>query len=292
MVTHARTASGAAKAQRPGEDRHGGPIEVVAVETSTSTRDWATAAMAHFKQTGCVDTRRRLEAHYMAGLVMAIARQVSSRLPACVESEDLAQAAFEGLRDCLDRFQLDRGVRFETFSRRRITGAMHDYLRRQDVISRQARTRTKKIRRAIEEFCAQHGRPPTLPELRLRLDMTEQVFESALRDAALPGTISFQGLDDGNDDSNALSSLSDRRKATATADPDRMDLRRWVCQFLDDRDTLILSLYYYDQLTMREVGKVVGCSESRISQRLDSIHGRLRVQLGDRPDVIAHLKAV
>ena len=252
---------------------------------SPPTLSWATEALQHFRETGCRATRERLIVHFMKGHVRSIAERLAGGLPPCVDADDLAQSAFEGLSDCLDRFDPTRGIRFESYSRRRISGAMHDYLRREDTISRLARSRSKLMRAGVQAFEAVHGRPPPSGELRRRLGMDEHGFNAAMRDMALPGTVAFNAGEGSAGDGDAMSSIQDERPS-ARSNPDREDLRTWLCRNLDARDSLIVVLYYYDELTMREVGQAVGCSESRVSQRLVIINQCLRARLADRPDIV------
>ena len=115
--------------------------------------------------------------------------------------------------------------------------------------------------------------------------MDEPAFNAAMRDMALPGTVAFNAGESSAGDGDAMSSIQDERPG-GRSDPDREDLRTWLCRNLDARDSLIVVLYYYDELTMREVGQAVGCSESRVSQRLVIINQCLRARLADRPDIV------
>jgi RNA polymerase sigma factor for flagellar operon FliA len=237
-----------------------------------------------YKQGGSVACRNRLVNYYMGNHVRPIAARVHAGLPHQVDLDDLIQQGYLGLIDAMDRYELERDVRFETFSRRRIFGSIQDYLRSVDTVPRLTRSRAKQFQAANERFRKQHGRPPTEDDLRPMLDLPEPVFRRFVTDHQPAAMVPFSHVHpDGpageGDDADAMDAFEDHDQSTPDRDVERQDLQHWVTRGLEPRDRLIVVLYYYEQMTMMEIGRVIGISESRVSQRLESILGCLRARL-------------
>lgn len=233
------------------------------------------------------DLREQLIVYYMSGHVRRIADRMRTRLPDHVDTEDLVQQGYLGLVESIERFELERGIKFETFSRQRISGAMQDYLRSQDHLPRLVRTRYRKISTSIESFRVRHGRTPDLQELQQTLDLDDDTFAQVINDRHAPSVIPFSSVVTGSsqdNDGTAMNNAPDADADVALKNLQRSDLQRWITRGMDRRDRLIILLYYYEEMTMREIGLALGCSESRISQRLDSILRRLRSQLSPEHD--------
>ena len=241
-----------------------------------------------FKEENAADARDHLVTHYMHAHVRPIAIRVHSGLPAQVELDDLMQQGYIGLVDAMHRYDPARNVRFETFSRRRIFGALQDYLREIDSVPRIVRQRARMTAALIERHTKIHGRPPIEEELLGLIQLPEDEARRTLEDANVAATIAFSGVApetgpaDGSTEVDAMDSFIDRGSPCPTEHASHEDLKRWVLRGLDRRDRLIVLLYYYEQMTMREVGKTLGICESRVSQRLDSILKRLRARLDER----------
>ena len=233
------------------------------------------------------ELREQLIVYYMAGHVRRIADRMRTRLPDHVDTEDLVQQGYLGLVESIERFELARGIKFETFSRQRISGAMQDYLRSQDHLPRLVRTRYRKINTSIEAFKVRHGRKPDPQELQQAMDMDDDSFAQVFNDHHAPSVIPFSSVVTGtslDNDGTAMNNAPDAKADNALFRLQRTDLQRWITRGMDRRDRLIILLYYYEEMTMREIGLALGCSESRISQRLDSILRRLRSQLSPEHD--------
>ena len=237
-----------------------------------------------YRASGCVTARNRLISHYMATHVRPIAANVYAHLPSQVELDDLIQQGYLGLIDAMDRFDIDRDTRFETFSRRRVFGAIQDYLRSIDPVPRLTRIRAKHLQGIREAFQKEHGRPPTEDDLRAVLNVPEPAFRRFLADRSPAATVPFSNVQGDAEaaldaDTDAMDSFEDEREPGPLLRAARRDLRRWISRGLDHRDQLIIVLYYYEEMTMREVGQTLGISESRVSQRLESILSCLRSRL-------------
>lgn len=245
-------------------------------------REEIDAVWREYRRTGDESLRSQLIVYYMNTHVRRIASRLHASLPRHVDLEDLVQQGYLGLIDAMKRFNLDRDVKFETFSSQRIYGAIHDYLRRIDPSSRQSRQFFKRIQQAEEAFLKREGRMPSDEELQQELAVEHDEFERMLAHRAPAMPVSFNarsGGEDGGEDTDAMAIFEDLRQATPLRDAEREGLKEWLCKGFDRRDQLILVLYFYDELTMKDVGRTLGISESRVSQRLDSIIKCLRSRL-------------
>lgn len=232
-----------------------------------------------YRQIGSDVLRTRLIVHYMSSHVRKIAARLHATLPRQVDLEDLVQQGYLGLVDSMERFDIDRDIKFETFSSQRIYGAMQDYLRKIDPTPRPMRKRTKQMQALVEDFRKEHGRMPTDDEVRQQLDLTSDEFRRVLASSNAPMTLSLNGRpsrDDGAMDEDPMPVLEDGGEGGPLRQIEESGLKQWITRGLDQRDRLILILYYYEQLTMKEIGQTLGISESRVSQRLDSILQCLR----------------
>jgi RNA polymerase sigma factor for flagellar operon FliA len=228
--------------------------------------------------------RTRLILHYMQHHVPRQANRVRAGLPQQVDIDDLIQVGFLGLCEAIDRFDPDRGIRFETFSTQRIRGAMRDYLRSIDPVPRLTRSRVKRFEATREGFVKCNGRAPTEEEMQGKLGLTQQRFRDLQAEVRAVAIVSYNGpkadLETPDDDHDALlGTLDASEQPLPHHEVEREDLKRWVTRGLGLRDRLIVVLYYYEALTMKEIGRTVGISESRVSQRLDTILACLRARL-------------
>jgi len=203
-------------------------------------------------------------------------------LPNHVDVDDLVQQGYLGLVDAMQRFDPARGIRFETFSSRRITGSMQDWLRSLDHVPRLMRRRSKVIQHEVERFRAVHGRAPDRDELQALLNVSQEEFDRIVGEAAPPVVVTISTVSAGGEDDPV--SIPERHSTSPALKSQRRDLRRWITRDLEPIDRMIVSLYYYESLTMKEVGVALGCSESRVSQRLDSILQRLRARVDLTPE--------
>ena len=247
-----------------------------AAELESITETWK-----QYKAEPSLPLRDELVAHYMDKHVRLIAERFRTSLPPSIDIDDLIQQGYLGLMRSIERYELDRGTRFETFSSLRIIGAMRDWLREQDHIPRQVRQRSRAVGAAMERFRVMHGRAPDATELVDLLDLPLEDALVSLASARPPAMVTFSTVTataaGGNHESSELSGLADDDPSSNPLyDLSRDDLRHWLTRELECRDQLIVVLYYYENMTMREIGMVLGCSESRVSQRLNSILLRLR----------------
>ncbi len=228
--------------------------------------------------------RNRLVEMYLP-LVKYNGERIWARLPEGVELDDLISAGVFGLMDAIDAFDLSRGVKFETYCVPRIRGAMLDELRTMDWVPRLVRSKASKLNAAIKEVEARLGRAPTEIELASALSLTVPELDKMIIDANAVNLISLNKKwyeTDSYKDVREIDILEDKKGEDPTRRIQKNDLMRLVTKGLNRNERLIIILYYYEELTMKEIGATLDLSESRVSQMHSSIVQRLQGQLGRR----------
>lgn len=231
-----------------------------------------------------VDLRNRLVEHYLP-LVKYNAERIWARLPEGVDLDDLISAGVFGLMDAIDAFDLERGVKFETYCVPRIRGAMLDELRTMDWVPRLVRSKASKLEDARKTLEAELGRPPRPDELADRLGMALGDFEKLMNEASAVSLISLNKKwyeTDSYKDVREIDILEDKKAEDPTRRLQNRDLMRLVTRGLNRNERLIIILYYYEEMTMKEIGATLDLSESRVSQMHSSIINRLQSLLSQR----------
>ena len=230
------------------------------------------------------ELRNRLVEIYLP-LVKYNGERIWSRLPEGVELDDLISAGVFGLMDAIDAFDLSRGVKFETYCVPRIRGAMLDELRTMDWVPRLVRSKASKLNEAMKSLEARLGRTPTEAELSETLGISVGELEKMMLDANAVNLISLNKKwyeTDSYKDVREIDILEDKKGEDPTRRIQKNDLMRLVTKGLNRNERLIIILYYYEELTMKEIGATLDLSESRVSQMHSSIVQRLQSQLGRR----------
>jgi len=228
-----------------------------------------------------LDSRNRLMEHYLP-LVRYTADRISAKLPNEVDVDDLVSAGIFGLLDAIEAFDLDRGVKFETYCSPRIRGAILDELRTMDWVPRLVRSRAHKLDAATKALRAELGRLPSDDELAHKLAIGKAELDRLMRDATAVSLVSLSRRFYDNDSSRELQEidiLEDRRSCDPVHELHKYDLRDVVMTQLSRLERLIVVLYYYEEMTMKEIGATLDLSESRVSQMHSSILARLRYML-------------
>jgi RNA polymerase sigma factor for flagellar operon FliA len=231
-----------------------------------------------------IERRNRLLEHYFS-LVKYNAERIWARLPEGVDLDDLVSAGVFGLMDAIEAFDIDRGVKFETYCVPRIRGAMLDELRCMDWVPRLVRSRASKLETARKELEVQLGRPPRAFEMAEKLGISLEEYNKLLADANAVGLVSLNKKwyeTDGYKDVREIDILEDKKGEDPTMRLQKKDLMRLVTKGLNRNERLIILLYYYEELTMKEIGKTLDLSESRVSQMHSSIIARIKSQLEER----------
>jgi RNA polymerase sigma factor for flagellar operon FliA len=230
------------------------------------------------------ELRNRLVEMYLP-LVKYNGERIWSRLPEGVELDDLISAGVFGLMDAIDAFDLSRGVKFETYCVPRIRGAMLDELRTMDWVPRLVRSKASKLNESVKVLEARLGRSPTEIELAEQMGISVAELEKMILEANAVNLISLNKKwyeTDSYKDVREIDILEDKKGEDPTRRIQKNDLMRLVTKGLNRNERLIIILYYYEELTMKEIGATLDLSESRVSQMHSSIVQRLQSQLQRR----------
>lgn len=218
-------------------------------------------------------------------LVRYIAERTYTRLPDEVDINDLISAGQFGLMDAINAFDLAYGVKFETYCAQRIKGAILDELRAMDWVPRLVRHRSSKVDQARQKFEMREGRVPTQLELAQILGVEGEEFEKIDRDSKAVGTVSLSRKcfnSDGNKEVTEIDVIRDTTQANPLVETQRRDMKELITKGLSRAERLIVILYYYEEMTMKEIGATLDLSESRVSQMHSSILLRLKAQMQHR----------
>jgi RNA polymerase sigma factor for flagellar operon FliA len=227
--------------------------------------------------------------HY-APLVKYVAGRVGTGLPAHVDVADLIQSGIFGLVDAIEKFEPERGLKFETYAMQRIRGAILDDLRSQDWVPRSVRSRARDVERALERLGGRLQRTPTDRELAAELkiglgELRELYAQLQLTSVVALDELIAAGRNTGGAGSSLAESLPDEGAedpiATLVDQDSRRQLADAIAQ-LAERDRVVVTLYYFENLTLAEIGKVLGVTESRVCQLHTRAVLRLRTKLNEQ----------
>ncbi|MFZ4584883.1 MAG: RNA polymerase sigma factor WhiG [Acidimicrobiia bacterium] len=242
-----------------------------------TTDDSAAVVAQHwdeYKSTGTIEARERLILHY-SPLVKFVAGRVAAGLPQNIEQSDLVSYGIFGLIDAIDKFDPERGFKFETYAISRIKGAIIDELRSIDWVPRSVRAKARAIERAYSKLENELKRTPNDVELAKELDLTEEELAQTLGQISFVGLVALDELlDASNSERTGGSTLGDtisssdvRLDPVASFEIDEMKhVLADAINRMPDRERLVLTLYYYEGLTLSEIGDVLGVTESRVCQ--------------------------
>ncbi len=237
-----------------------------------------------YKKTKTETLRNILMENYLH-LVRYNAERIHVKLPDEVELDDLMSAGIFGLMDAINAFDIARGVKFETYCAPRIRGAILDELRSMDWVPRLVRSRAHKLEGATKQLEVELGRSPTNEEIARRLHISMAEFDKVAKDASAVGVVSLSRKwfeTDSNKDVREIDVLEDKRGADPVREIQRKDLKDLITRGLSRAERLIIILYYFEEMTMKEIGATLDLSESRVSQMHSSILARLKAQMADR----------
>jgi RNA polymerase sigma factor FliA len=256
-------------------------------DTSASVADiWA-----DYKQHGTREARERLILHY-APLVKFVAGRVAAGLPQNIEQSDLVSYGIFGLIDAIDKFDPARGYKFETYAISRIKGAIIDELRSIDWVPRSVRAKARAIERAYSKLENELRRSPEDREVAAELGMTEEELAAILSQISFVGIVALDELLSASADRSGGATVGDTI-ADRTNNPveafESEEMRHVLADAINrmpDRERLVLTLYYYEGLTLAEIGAVLGVTESRVCQihtkAIFQLRGRLSEPLPER----------
>jgi len=242
------------------------------------------ALWVDFARTRDKGIRDRLILTY-APLVKYVAGRLGSGLPAHVDEGDLVSYGLLGLIGAIERYDPSRDIKFETYAIARIKGAIIDELRALDWVPRSVRSRAREIERAISELEAKTGIAPTDEQIAAKIGISVDELEESLADisrssiAALDELWSVSGE---GDQISLMDTIEDETGPRPEAALDQTEMREALADAiarLPEREKLVVTLYYYEELTLREIGEVLGVTESRISQLHTKAILRLKARL-------------
>jgi RNA polymerase sigma factor for flagellar operon FliA len=244
-----------------------------------------------YKEDGDERARERLVVAY-SPLVKFIAGRMASGLPSHVEESDLISYGLLGLIGAIERFDPDREIKFETFAVARVKGAIIDELRSLDWVPRSVRARARDVEKAHAALEAQLQRAPTDEEMAAKLHMEVDEFNDSLLEIANSSVLALDDLwtfADPEGSGGAISVLDTIHDPNAidpeteAAASELKDRLADAIESLPERERLVVALYYYENLTLREIGEVLGVTESRVSQLHTKAVLALRSRFATRP---------
>lgn len=220
-------------------------------------------------------------------LVRQIAHRIRQRMPANVGIDELVQAGLLGLDQALSRYEEGHGSSFETYAARRIEGSMLDSLRETDTLSRGARLKLRQVRTAVQRLEHRLGRPPRAKEVANELDWSLEEFHDCIVDAgAADVRTGDEDLENHDDDSAIWNSAPSSHVADPHADPLRLleQHQRHVAlnaafDALEEAERYVMESIYKQDMPLKDIGEVLGVSESRVSRMASEIVAKLRVRL-------------
>jgi len=246
------------------------------------------ATWREYKENGSEELREALILHY-APLVRNLAKGMHFKLPAVIEYADLVSYGFLGLLDAIERYDPDKGIDFKAYAKMRINGAIIDGVRSEKRLPRSVQEKARKLNHACEVLSAELRRFPEEEEIADYLGMDLDKYRQGLLEINNSYVLSLDDLmassEKGDGPMNLLDSIEDENALDPCDISEREDMREMVreaIEHLPEREKIILSLYYYEDLSMKEVGEVLNITESRVSQLHTSAVSRLRAYLSSR----------
>jgi RNA polymerase sigma factor for flagellar operon FliA len=238
-----------------------------------------------YRKHGDRTVRDRLILTY-APLVKFVAGRLGSGLPAHVDEGDLVSYGLLGLIGAIERYDPDRDVKFETYAIARIKGAIIDELRALDWVPRSVRSRAREIERAIAELEAKLGTAPTDEQIAEKIGVTVKELEDSLTDISRSSIAALDELwtisSSGGDQVALIDTIEDTEGPEPQTELAQTELKEALGEAiarLPEREKLVVTLYYYEELTLREIGEVLGVTESRVSQLHTKAILRLKARL-------------
>ena len=245
--------------------------------------DELTALWQEFKRSHAAEARERLILHY-APLVKYVASRVATGLPASVEQADLVSYGMFGLIDALEKFEPARGNKFETYAIPRIKGAIIDELRAMDWVPRSVRFKAREIERAYSDLESMLKRAPTEKEVAARLGFTLTELHEVINQISFVSVLALDELlsvgSDRGEQVSLLDTLADKGSDVSMGleGQEMRGLLAAAINSLSEREKIVVTLYYFEWLTLAEIGEILGVTESRVCQIHTKAVNQLRLQ--------------
>ncbi len=239
---------------------------------------------ARFKDTGDEDARERLILNY-SPLVKYVGGRVSATLPQTVDTADLISYGLFGLIDAIEKYDPGRGIKFETYAIARIKGAIIDELRSMDWVPRSVRARARELEAAYIALETRLRRVPSDSEVAEEMGVGEDEFREILSKLSYTSVVSFEELWGGADReerSEGAAAIPDHNAEDPVTMFETEEVKHILAEAIEhlpERERVVITLYYYEGLTLKEIGKVLGVTESRVSQLHTKAVLRMRAKL-------------
>jgi len=247
-----------------------------------TARDWA-----RYQKNPCSEARQRLLHKYLP-LVRNVASRMAMGFPRSVELTDLINTGVIGLIEAFGHFDPDRGVKFETYAVPRIRGAILDELRALDWVPRSTRAKSREIERAMNHLENKLGRAPEKKELAKHMQITERELHLAIDDVSSTVILSLDEIvypEDDNRQVPRVETICDHTTRSVLGEIEKGELRSFLVVAIDrltEQEKLVIALYYFEELTLKEIGEVMSISESRVSQIHTRAVTKLRTMVQER----------
>jgi RNA polymerase sigma factor FliA len=259
-----------------------------ATTTGADARPDLDGVWADYKAHGDRADRDALIVAY-SPLVKYVASRVASGLPQSVDQADLVSYGIFGLIDAIEKFDLERGYKFETYAMARIKGAILDELRSIDWVPRSVRAKARTMERAFSKLESELHRAPTDAEVAAEMGISDDQFQQLLSRLSIAGVAALDevmGTAERGETTTLADTIPDREDGPVAA-LERSETRRMVAEIvtnLPEREKTVLSLYYYENLTLAEIGRILGVTESRVCQIHTKavVHVRARLAAAER----------
>jgi RNA polymerase sigma factor FliA len=246
---------------------------------------------ADYKSTGSASARDRLILNY-SPLVKYVAGRVSTGLPANIEQADLVSYGIFGLMDAIEKFEIGRGIKFETYAISRIKGAIIDELRAIDWVPRSVRFKAREVEKTLSRLENELRRAPTDAEVAKEMGISVQDLRGIYNQVSFVSLVALDELlsvgAEKGDKLSLIDTLEDQSSEDPVAAFEAEEMKRVLAgaiNKLPEREKIVVTLYYYEGLTLAEIGQVLGVTESRICQMHTKAVMQLRSRMSEsRPD--------
>lgn len=267
-----------AEAARPAPAPTPAPTRSARLVEEVAEEIWIT-----YKRTHDQNLRNILIERHMP-LVKVIAERLLQTLPKSIELDDLTSAGTFGLMDAIDGFDVSRGIKFKTYCTTRIRGSILDELRSQDWVPRLVRLKAHRLEKTLRQLEGELGRGPNQFELAEAMNLTINELQATEHEANAKAIFSLSDKWDDSEEDKEMEKveiLADKKGVDPLQTFHQKDVLETITRNLTKKERLIIIMYYYEGLTMREIGEIMELTESRVCQIHSNVMARLKSQLDD-----------
>lgn len=253
-------------------------MAVAELQEMDTTQEEPELLMRQYKETGSLELRNQLVMHY-SYIAKTVAVKMSSTYHKYATVEEMVNHGAIALIDSLERYDPDQGVKFSTYAYTKVRGAIIDYVRKQDWLPRRVRQANIQITKTEERLTLALGRPPTREEMAKEMGITPEEYDRQVFEMSGENVYSFEALLEAP---VQVRPFLIQEEFAPEENMDRQELEEVLAQAIDslnEQERTVLSLYYYEELTMREIGDIMGVSEQRIGQVNRKLISKLRDRL-------------